>query len=82
MKFRIARHTTNLESIIAFYCGILDLEILGEFHNHDRYDGVLIGNRDSDWHLEFTVSDEQPDHSPDVDDLLVFILKVKPNSNI
>lgn len=72
MKFRSARHTLNLQPIIDFYCGILDLEILGEFHDHDGYDGVFIGNRDSDWHLEFTVSEEKPNHRPDEDDLLVF----------
>lgn len=72
MKLRTARHTANLQPIIDFYCGVLDLEILGEFHNHDGYDGVFIGNRGSDWHLEFTVSSEKPQHEPDDDDLLVF----------
>jgi hypothetical protein len=72
MKLRAARHTTQLQPLIHFYCGILDLEILGEFHDHDGYDGVFIGNRGSDWHIEFTVSDENPDHRPDADDLLVF----------
>ena len=72
MKLRAARHTTDLQPLIDFYCGILDLEILGEFHNHDGYDGVFIGNRGSDWHIEFTVSAEKPNHEPDEDDLLVF----------
>lgn len=72
MKLRTARHTADLQPIIDFYCGVLDLEILGEFHNHDGYDGVFIGNRGSDWHLEFTVSSERPNHRPDEDDLLVF----------
>ncbi|MFT3796281.1 VOC family protein [Flavobacterium sp.] len=72
MKFRAARHTNHLQPIIDFYCGILDLEILGEFHNHDGYDGIFIGIRGSDWHLEFTVSAAKPQHQPDEDDLLVF----------
>ncbi len=72
MKFRTARHTTDLQPITGFYCGILDLEILGEFHDHDSYDGVFIGNHGADWHLEFTVSKDQPKHTPDEDDLLVF----------
>ena len=72
MKFRIARHTTDLQAIIGFYCGVLDLELLDEFHNHDNYDGIFIGNRDADWHLEFTISDVKPQHYPDPDDLLVF----------
>lgn len=72
MKLRTARHTADLQPLIDFYCGILDLEILGEFHDHDGYDGVFIGNRGSDWHLEFTASGEKPQHQPDEDDLLVF----------
>ena len=72
MKFRVARHTTDLQAIIVFYCGVLDLELLDEFHNHDQYDGVFIGNRDADWHLEFTISNERPQHHSDSDDLLVF----------
>lgn len=72
MKFRVARHTTDLQAIIGFYCGILDLELLDEFHNHNDYDGIFIGNRDADWHLEFTISNENPQHNSDADDLLVF----------
>lgn len=72
MKFRAARHTNDLQPLIDFYCGILDLEILGEFHDHDGYDGVFIGNRGSDWHIEFTVSADAARHQPDEDDLLVF----------
>lgn len=72
MKLRTARHTAHLQPIIDFYCGVLDLEILGKFHDHDGYDGVFIGNRGADWHLEFTVSQEKPQHQPDQDDLLVF----------
>lgn len=72
MKLRCARHTNDLQPLIDFYCGLLDLEILGEFQDHDGYDGVFIGNRGSDWHIEFTISEEKPDHRPDADDLLVF----------
>jgi catechol 2,3-dioxygenase-like lactoylglutathione lyase family enzyme len=72
MKFRVARHTRSLAPIIDFYGGILGMEILGEFKNHHQYDGVFLGFKNADWHLEFTVSDEAPDHKPDDDDLLVF----------
>jgi len=75
MKFRTARHTDNLKKIIDFYCGILGLEVLGVFHDHDNYDGVFIGITGADWHLEFTVSDKPAQHSPDRDDLLVFYSK-------
>ncbi len=77
MKFRQARHTNQLKPIIDFYTKIIGLENLGEFENHNGYDGVFIGpadtfNSKTGWHLEFTVSWEQPLHRPDEDDLLVF----------
>ena len=72
MKFRQARHTNHLEPIINFYEGLFDREVLGEFKDHKGYDGVFIGLPNKDWHLEFTVSWEQPLHRPDEDDLLVF----------
>lgn len=72
MKFRSARHTNNLYPIITFYTEILGLSVLGEFKDHDGYDGVFIGAPDADWHLEFTTSTELAQHEPDEDDLLVF----------
>lgn len=72
MKFRIARHTNNLKALIEFYCTVLLFEILGEFNDHDGYNGVFIGKKGLDWHLEFTQSDEPAKHSFDEDDLLVF----------
>lgn len=72
MKIRIARHTNNLKNIISFYTDLIGLEILGSFTDHDGYDGVFLGMQNSDWHLEFTVSNEIPTHHPDEDDLLVF----------
>jgi len=72
MRFRLARHTKELQPIVNFYCGILGFEILGRFEGHNHYDGVFIGKPNSDWHLEFTVSGELPKHQSDDDDLLVF----------
>lgn len=77
MKFRQARHTNKLEPIITFYTEIIGLKNLGSFENHAGYDGVFLGLEDSlttknGWHLEFTVSWEQPLHRPDEEDLLVF----------
>ena len=72
MKFRVARHTNDLEPIIDFYRDILGLEIIGEFNNHSNYDGVFFGKEGLDWHLEYTTSSESADHKPDKDDLLVF----------
>jgi len=72
MKFRVARHTRNLSAIIDFYTQNLGLEVLGGFENHADYNGVFLGQKGLDWHLEFTVSPEVPQHHPDEDDLLVF----------
>ena len=72
MKFRIARHTKDLKPLIEFYSNILGLEILGQFNDHDNYNGVFIGEKSSDWHLEFTTSDDTLIHNPGEDDLLVF----------
>jgi catechol 2,3-dioxygenase-like lactoylglutathione lyase family enzyme len=75
MKLRVARHTDNLEPIIEFYTDILGLEIIGEFKNHNNYDGVFIGKEGLDWHLEFTTSSDGVNHEPDKDDLLVFYVE-------
>jgi len=72
MKFRAARHTTDLNRIIDFYGRILGLKVLAQFKAHNNYDGVFLGPPGADWHLEFTVSDITPVHLPDDDDLLVF----------
>ncbi|MDF1673199.1 MAG: VOC family protein [Vicingaceae bacterium] len=75
MEFRIARHTNNLNPIIDFYTHVLGLTILGNFDNHDNYDGVFLGKEGLDWHLEFTSSDEQAQHQFDEDDILVLYPK-------
>lgn len=72
MNFRIARHTNKINQISEFYINILNLEILGSFKNHNNYDGVFIGKKNLDWHLEFTTSDELAEHHFDEDDILVF----------
>jgi hypothetical protein len=77
MRFRQARHTNILKPIIDFYTQIIGLKVLAKFESHEGYDGVFIGLEDAfasenSWHLEFTVSWEQPMHRPDEDDLLVF----------
>lgn len=72
MKFRFARHTNNLENIKSFYINVLSFELLGEFKNHAGYNGIFIGKPNLDWHLEFTVSDDEIIHSFNEDDILVF----------
>ena len=58
MKLRFARHTNDLDKIKSFYINVLGFQLLGEFTNHDNYDGIFIGKPNLDWHLEFTKSNE------------------------
>ena len=74
MTFRYARHTNNLTSLVEFYTKVLGFEQLGDFQDHDGYNGVFLGIAGQSWHLEFTESEEAADHRPDDDDLLVFYL--------
>lgn len=72
MTFRYARHTAKLDNLIYFYTSIFDFKILGEFKNHNGYDGVLLGKENQNWHLEFTQNKETPNSTFDDDDILVF----------
>ncbi|CAG9611300.1 hypothetical protein BACCIP111899_00472 [Bacillus rhizoplanae] len=40
VQFRIARPTDKFEEVIQFYEEGLGLKRIGEFHNHEDYDGV------------------------------------------
>ena len=71
MTLRIARHTDDLEKIKAFYIGVLGFEQLGDFQNHNGYDGIFIGKPNLGWHFEFTKSDDLPNHTFDEDDSII-----------
>lgn len=72
MKLRFARHTNDLEKIKSFYLNVLGFQLLGEFKNHDDYDGIFIGKPNLDWHLEFTKSNEIVNFEFGEEDYLVF----------
>ena len=65
MEFRVARHTNQLDEIRRFYTTIFEFEILGEFKNHNNYDGIFIGKPHLNWHLEFTTSNDEANHQFD-----------------
>ena len=77
MEFRYARHTQKIESLIYFYTSVLNFEILGKFENHDGYDGVFLGIKGENLHLEFTQNEEKPQSHFDEDDALVFYPKTQ-----
>ncbi len=73
VQFRIARPTRQLDAISKFYTEGLGLTIIGEFKNHQGYDGIMIGLPDSRHHLEFTQSVHDTETmKPTKENLLVF----------
>lgn len=51
---RIARSTSYLDEVVAFYPDVLDLDVLSKFDDHDGFDGVMLGQRGDSMHFEFT----------------------------
>ena len=72
MTFRYARHTNQLQVLTQFYTDVFGLSILGSFEDHESYNGVFLGTKGENWHLEFTSSDEPCNHTFDDDDLITF----------
>lgn len=48
---------------------------MGNFQNHNNYDGIFIGKSGLDWHFEFTKSNVEAKHSFDEDDVIVLYPK-------
>jgi catechol 2,3-dioxygenase-like lactoylglutathione lyase family enzyme len=51
---RVARPTDNLAAVLKFYRDGLGMKVLGEFQDHDGFDGVMLGLPGAAYHLEFT----------------------------
>ncbi|WP_035643758.1 MULTISPECIES: VOC family protein [unclassified Flavobacterium] len=75
MFLRVARHTDDLKRIEDFYVNVLGFEQLGEFQNHNNYNGIFIGKSGLDWHFEFTQSNNKAKHTFDEDDVIVLYPK-------
>jgi len=72
---RVARPTDRLDEIIAFYSKALGFKILGQFKDHDGFDGVMLGHERAGYHLEFTTKHgENAGPPPSPEHLLVFYL--------
>ena len=55
------------------YARGLGLEEIGRFDDHEGFDGLMLGLRGADFHLEFTCCRTHPiQPSPTPEDLLVF----------
>ena len=72
---RIARPTDHLTALAAMYATGLDFTVLAQFHDHDGFDGMILGHPHSSYHLEFTTQrGHQVGKAPTQDHLLVFYL--------
>ncbi|MCI4139684.1 VOC family protein, partial [Bacillus vallismortis] len=72
-QIRIARPTGQLDVIIRFYEEGLGLKRIGDFSQHNGYDGVMYGLPRADYNLEFTQYEgESCAPVPHPDSLLVF----------
>ena len=72
---RVARPTDDLSAVVQFYRDALGFDVLYEFHDHDSFDGVMLGHPGSTYHLEFTQKrGHAVGRAPTEDNLLVFYL--------
>lgn len=72
---RIARPTDNLAIITEMYIKGLGFKLLGEFKNHQGFDGAIIGHPEHSYHLEFTHHiGTRVGRAPTQDNLLVFYI--------
>lgn len=72
---RAARATDHLDEIVRFYRDGLGFEIVGEFHDHEGFDGVMLGHAGFPYHFEFTREHGvTAGRAPNAESLLVFYL--------
>src|SRR4051812_22755243 len=72
---RVARPTDDLAAVVAFYRDGLGFDVLGEFRDHDGFDGAMLGHARAGYHLEFTRRAGHPaGRAPSGEHLLVFYL--------
>jgi hypothetical protein len=75
IQLRVARPVSDLGRADQMYRAGLGLERLGEFTDHDGFDGVMLGASGAVYHFEFTYCRAHPvTPTPTVEDLLVFYL--------
>ena len=74
-KLRIARPTNDLAALRHFYVDGLGLAALYTFNGHEGFDGLMVGQPQAPYHLEFT---QQAGHvvppAPTDENLLIFYL--------
>jgi catechol 2,3-dioxygenase-like lactoylglutathione lyase family enzyme len=72
---RIARPVRNIAQTTRMYREGLGLRILGQFQDHELFDGVMLGRAGMPYHFEFTYCNGHiVTPTPTSEDLLVFYL--------
>src|SRR5215471_5384853 len=72
---RVARPTDQLAAIAEMYATGLNFTVLAQCHDHEGFDGVILGHPQQPYHLEFTTQrGHQVGKAPTQDHLLVFYL--------
>lgn len=72
---RVARPTEDPDAVVRFYRDGLGFKVVGEFRDHDGFDGVMLGHPQAGYHLEFTrKAGHAAGQPPSEDNLLVFYL--------
>jgi catechol 2,3-dioxygenase-like lactoylglutathione lyase family enzyme len=75
MHLRIARPSDNFEGVLKFYRDGLGFDVLGEFKDHEGFDGVMLGLKGAAYHLEFTrKKGHAAGRAPTEENLLVFYM--------
>ena len=70
---RIARPVSDLARTRAMYCQGLGMRVLGNFEDHDGFDGVMLGLPGASYHFEFTFCrTHRVAATPTSEDLAVF----------
>ena len=72
-QLRISRPTSNFDAILKFYQTGLGFKLLGEFKDHNGFDGMMLGHAQWPFHFEFTIHHTSPvKPMPTEEDLIVF----------
>ena len=74
MQLRVARHTERLDELVAFYRDGIGLTEIGDFRDHDGYDGVFLAVPGTGAHLELTAGGGHGAPAPHPESLLVLYL--------
>ena len=72
---RIARPTDNLQAIATMYEKGLGMQVLSQFEDHDGFDGIMVGQPNAPYHLEFTTKKgHAAGRAPTQDNLLIYYI--------